>query len=231
MTKFEQLPRTSLANRSASIRFGFRSTKLLSDASPRIRCQAALALKSMAAKSRAAVPELTRALGDSVPYVRAGAADALGAIGPASRDAVPALIERLRADPGPNYVLDSAIYALGDIGADAKAAIPELAQISRRPRLTSPAREAILKIEGKPVPKYHSRNPQNPVDTATCEKERRTEFFEKVPLTAQSGDYFRKYPLAPGPNRLATRFAVAINNLKKPIDERLEDRWTRMRTP
>ena len=130
-------------------------TKLLSDASPRIRCQAALALKSMGAKSRAAVPELTRALGDSVPYVRAGAADALGAIGPASRDAVPALIERLRADPRPNYVLDSAIYALGDIGADAKAAIPELEQISRRPRLTAPAREAILKIEGKPVPKYH----------------------------------------------------------------------------
>ncbi|HYL85689.1 MAG TPA: DUF2961 domain-containing protein [Candidatus Angelobacter sp.] len=128
---------------------------LLTDSSARVRCQAALALKAMGAKSAAAVPELTRALSDSVPYVRAGAADALGAIGPGSRAAVPALIERLKTDPGPNYVLDSAIYALGNIGPDAKEALGALEEISHRPRLTAPAHEAILQIEGKPVPTYH----------------------------------------------------------------------------
>jgi hypothetical protein len=130
-------------------------SKLLADSSPRVRCQAALALKAMGAKSSPAVPELTRALADPVPFVRAGAADALGAIGPASRSAVPRFIERLRIDPGPNYVLDSAIYALGDIGPDAREAISALEEISHRPRLTVPAQEAILKIQGKTIQKYH----------------------------------------------------------------------------
>lgn len=129
--------------------------KLLSDSSARVRCQAALALKSIGGAAMPAVAELTRALSDSVPYVRAGSADALGAIGPQSRAAVPALIERLKTDPGPNYVFDSAIYALGNIGPDAKTALSTLEEISRRPRLTAPAHEAILQIEGKPVPTYH----------------------------------------------------------------------------
>src|SRR5580693_5273259 len=80
---------------------------------------------------------------------------ALGAIGPGSRAAVSALIERLKTDPGPNYVFDSAIYALGNIGPDAKEALPTLEEISHRVRLTAPAHEAILQIEGKPVPMYH----------------------------------------------------------------------------
>jgi D-arabinan exo alpha-(1,3)/(1,5)-arabinofuranosidase (non-reducing end) len=129
--------------------------KLLPDSAPRLRCQAALALKLMGARSSGAISELTRALGDPVPFVRAGAADALGAIGPGSRAAVPALIERLKIDPGPNYVLDSAIYALRDIGPDAREAIPALEEISHRVRLTAPAQEAILQIQGKPVPVYH----------------------------------------------------------------------------
>ena len=129
--------------------------KLLSDSWPRVRCQAALSLKSMGGKSSAAVPELTRALGDPVAFVRASAADALGVIGPDSRAAVPALIERLKIDPGPNYVLDSVIYALRDIGPGAKDAVPVLEEISRRPRLTVPAQEAIAQIQGKPVPMYH----------------------------------------------------------------------------
>lgn len=129
--------------------------KLLADSAPRVRCQAALALKSIGPKSSGAVPELTRALSDSVPYVRASAADALGAIGPGSRAAISALIERLKTDPGPNYVFDSAIYALGNIGPDAREALPTLEEISHRVRLTAPAHEAILQIEGKPVPMYH----------------------------------------------------------------------------
>ena len=129
--------------------------KLLADSAPRVRCQAALALKSIGPKSSGAVPELTRALSDSVPYVRASAADALGAIGPGSRAAVSALIECLKTDPGPNYVFDSAIYALGKIGPDAKEALPTLEEISHRVRLTAPAHEAVLQIEGKSVPMYH----------------------------------------------------------------------------
>ena len=129
--------------------------KLLSDSAPRVRCQAALALKSIGTRSSGAIPELIRALNDSIPFARAAAADALGAIGPASRAAVPALIERLKTDPGPNYVLDSVIYALRDIGPGARDAIPALEEISHRPRLTVPAREAMLQIEGKPVPRYH----------------------------------------------------------------------------
>ena len=128
---------------------------LLSDVSPRVRCQATLALKSIGAKAAPAVPNLTSALRDSSPYVRAGAADALGAIGPQSRAAVPALIELLKNDPGPNYVFDSAIYALGNIGRAAKEALATLEEISHRPRLTAPAHEAILQIEGQPVPTYH----------------------------------------------------------------------------
>ncbi len=129
--------------------------KLLADSNPRVRCQAALALKSFGEKSAAAVPELTQALSDPIPYVRAGAADALGAIGPKSKAAVAALIARLKSDPGPNYVFDSVIYALGNIGTEAKDALPVLEEIAHRPRLTYPAHEAILQIEGRPVPKYH----------------------------------------------------------------------------
>jgi HEAT repeat protein len=85
----------------------------------------------------------------------ASAAEALGAIDPGSRAAVPALIECLKTDPGPNYVFDSAIYALGKIGPDAKEALPTLEEISHRARLTAPTHEAILQIQGKPVPMYH----------------------------------------------------------------------------
>ena len=65
------------------------------------------------------------------------------------------MIERLKVDPGPNYVLDSAIYALRDIGPGAGEAIPALEEISHRPRLTVPAHEAILRIEGKTIETYH----------------------------------------------------------------------------
>ncbi len=85
-------------------------------------------------------------------YVRAAAADALGAIGPGARAAVHPLIQRLAAQHESNFVFDSVIYALGNIGRDAAAAIPALQEMARRPRLTAPAQEAILEIEGKPVP-------------------------------------------------------------------------------
>jgi HEAT repeat protein len=129
--------------------------KLLADSAPRVRSVAAVALKNMGTTSAPALPQLIVALDDSVAYVRAASADAIGAIGPGARAAVPALIHRFTANPESNFVFDSIIYALGNIGPGAAAAIPALEEMSHRVRLTAPAHEAILQIEGKPVPTYH----------------------------------------------------------------------------
>jgi hypothetical protein len=128
--------------------------KALSDSNPRIRDLAAVALQAMGPKAAPAVPQLISALNDPVDYVRAPVADALGAIGPQARAAVRPLAERLLTkDEG--FVLASVSYALGDIGPDAKDALPALEQVLRMRRVGSAAQEAILKIEGKPVPTYH----------------------------------------------------------------------------
>jgi len=129
--------------------------KLLSDSSPLVRCAAAVALRNMATASAPAIPQLVAALDDSVDFVRASAADALGSIGPNARSAVQPLIQPLGAKKDSNFVFDSVIYALGNIGPDAAAALPALQEIGRRPRLAYPAKEAILQIEGEPVPMYH----------------------------------------------------------------------------
>ena len=129
--------------------------KLLADSAPRVRSVAAVALKNLGTASAPALPQLIAALDDSVAYVRAASADAIGAVGPGARAAVPALIHRFAANPESNFVFDSVIYALGNIGPGAAAAIPALEEMSHRVRLTAPAHEAILQIEGKPVPTYH----------------------------------------------------------------------------
>ncbi len=128
--------------------------KALSDSNPRVRDLAAVALESMGRKAAPAIPELVSALNDPVDYVRAPAADALGAIGPGAQPAVKALAEKLLTkDQG--FVLGSVAYALGDIGPNAKDALPALEQVLKMRRVGSAAEEAILKIEGKPVPTYH----------------------------------------------------------------------------
>ena len=129
--------------------------KLLSDSTPRVRSVAAVALRNMGTSSAPALSQLIAALNDPVDYVRAAAADALGAIGPGARAAVHPLIQRLAAQHESNFVFDSVIYALGNIGRNAADAIPALKEMARRPRLTAPSEEAILEIEGKPVPTYH----------------------------------------------------------------------------
>jgi hypothetical protein len=129
--------------------------KLLADQAPRVRSVAAVALKNIGAASAPALPQLVAAFDDPADYVRAASADAIGAGGPRARDAVPALIKRLAAQHDSNFVFDSVIYALGNIGPDAAAAIPALKEMARRPRLAYPAQEAILQIEGRPVPAYH----------------------------------------------------------------------------
>jgi hypothetical protein len=127
--------------------------KALSDANPWVRDLAALALKDIGPKAAAAVPQLITALSDPVNFVRSPAADALGAIGPEARQAVAALEDTLKDKDG--IVRTRAAFALGDIGPDAHDAIPLLQQTHGGGRLSAAAQEAILKIEGKPVPMYH----------------------------------------------------------------------------
>jgi hypothetical protein len=128
--------------------------KALSDSSPRVQGLAAIALKEMGAIAAPAVPNLVGALSDPVAYVRAAAANALGAIGPAARAAVHPLAERLLAKDEQGLVLGSVATALGDIGPDAKDALPALQQALEMRRIGSAAQEAILKIDGKPVPTW-----------------------------------------------------------------------------
>jgi D-arabinan exo alpha-(1,3)/(1,5)-arabinofuranosidase (non-reducing end) len=127
-------------------------TNALSDSSPQVRSLAAIALRTMGSKAAPAAPALTRAVDDPVVYVRASAADALGAIGPAARAAVPILARRLQAKDEEMAVLRSIATALGNIGPAARDALPALQQAAKTVRLGPTAEEAILKIEGRPVP-------------------------------------------------------------------------------
>jgi HEAT repeat protein len=128
--------------------------KALTDPEPQVRDLASIALGSMGSKASDAVPALVRSLNDPVDYVRASAADALGAMGASAGAAVgPLAAKLLTKDQG--FVLGSIAYALGDIGPAAKDALPALQQVLMQRRVESAAAEAILKIEGKPVPEYH----------------------------------------------------------------------------
>jgi hypothetical protein len=128
--------------------------KALADSSPRVRALAAVALREIGARAAPPVPQLTVCVNDPVDYVRAAAADALGAIGPESRTAVDALAARLLVKNEQMMVLRSVATALGEIGPDAKSALPALRQAAETVRLGPAPQEAILKIEGKPVPTW-----------------------------------------------------------------------------
>jgi HEAT repeat protein len=126
----------------------------LSDADPRVRSLAAVALRHIGPKAAETVPLLIAALDDPVAFVRAPAADALGAIGPAARDAVGPLSKRLTVKDEQVFVLRSIAYALGNIGPDARSALPALEQALKMVRVSYAAQSAILKIKGLPVPSY-----------------------------------------------------------------------------
>ena len=128
--------------------------KALSDTSPRTRVLAALALRGMGAVAAPAVPQLIRTLDDPVNYVRASAAAALGAMGPSAHDAVHPLVERLVAKDEQGLVLNSVASALGAVGPDAREALPTLEQMVKMNRIGSSAREAILRIEERPIPTW-----------------------------------------------------------------------------
>jgi HEAT repeat protein len=126
----------------------------LSDTDPRVRSHAALAFRAMGPAGSPGIPELIRALNDSVDYVRASAVEGLGSMGAAAQTAVKPLIERLLAKDEHGLVLGRVVAALGDMGPAAKEALPVLEQAVKSHRLSTEAQEAILKIEGKPVPTW-----------------------------------------------------------------------------
>jgi hypothetical protein len=129
--------------------------RALKDEDAGVREFAALALREMAKGAEATIPDLCLALKDPVPAVRMMAAAALGSMGEAAKSAVPALIERLQAPEEEVQVWRNAAKALGDIGPAAQSALPALRQALQKLRVKYLAEEAILKIEGKPVPTWH----------------------------------------------------------------------------
>jgi hypothetical protein len=128
--------------------------RALGDSSPRVRDLAAVALRNIGPPAAPAVPDLIRALDDPVDYVRFPVADAIGAIGPAASAAVPALTKRFLTKGESGLVLNRIARALGAIGPAAKDALPVLEKAINANRLGAAAREAMLKIQGKPVPTW-----------------------------------------------------------------------------
>ncbi len=129
-------------------------SRALGDPSAQVRVLAALALKAMGPAGAPAVHDLTAALADSNEDVRVTAAAALGAIGSAARDAVGPLIATLQRPSESRAVQLSAATALGDIGPDARSALPALEDAVRARSVGPAAQEAILRIQRKPVPTW-----------------------------------------------------------------------------
>jgi HEAT repeat protein len=128
--------------------------KALSDSDPRVRILAALALKAMGPAASPAVPDLMRALKDSSEYVRSASATALGMMGPAAYVAIGPLMERLTKDED-GLVASEAAAALGNMGPAAKEALPALEKAVQDRRVGATGEEAILKVQGKPVPTWN----------------------------------------------------------------------------
>ena len=126
-------------------------TKVLSDGSPRVRALAAMALRASGPQAASAVPQLTAALHDPVDSVRYFAASALGTIGQPAASAIPALVERLSVKDERGFVFTSVSTTLGNMGPEAKAALPALEREAKE-RESSAAQRAILQIEQKPEP-------------------------------------------------------------------------------
>lgn len=125
--------------------------RALTDQSPQVRLLAALALKAMGASGAPAVPDLVRALHDPVDDVRISAAFALGAMGSAARAAVQPMADILLVPGERRGVLGAIATALGDMGPDAKSALPALQEAATTRGVGPAAQEAILRIQGKPV--------------------------------------------------------------------------------
>ena len=101
------------------------------DADDQVRLEAARALAAIGPAAAAAVPALRDGLGDESPFVRFEAARALGMFGVAARDAVESLAALLTQEGLEASTRDMAATALGEIGPDAAAAVPQLVQAMR----------------------------------------------------------------------------------------------------
>jgi HEAT repeat protein len=97
----------------------------LTDTNQAVRVSAAKALGEIARRPDVAVPGLSAALSDKAPEVRRQAALSLAKFERAAAPAVARLLERFQSDPDPE-VRSNAVYALGCIGPDARAAAPAI---------------------------------------------------------------------------------------------------------
>jgi len=95
----------------------------------------------LAKKGKDAVPELVKLLSDDDTVVAMSASEVLVKIG---RDSVPELVGALRA--GAPKARGWAAHSLGEIGKDAKDAVPALQEARKDPALKTAASEALQKI-------------------------------------------------------------------------------------
>jgi len=115
---------------------------------PAVRASTYATIKAMGPAGKEAIPLLNDGLADTNPDVRLEAAEALWAVIGPSPKIVPVLLELLR-DPETDRLHDRIVKLLGNMGAEAKAALPPLLAI-RNNKLWSKrqsAAQAIKKID------------------------------------------------------------------------------------
>jgi len=102
----------------------------LEDRDARVRHVAVLGIQYMGAKPDAAVPVLCKLLSDRDDWVRGSALAALGSMGSKAKPAVSAFIATLRFGTNEHIVgiRGTAAWALGEVGPDARMAVPWLRQ-------------------------------------------------------------------------------------------------------
>lgn len=102
---------------------------------PRTRIGALKVFAGLGTAAKPAIPEVVKRLADEDPLVRLEAVNALWAIERNPDQAVPQALEHLRTtETNPQkrgQIRAKAIYILGEVGPDARAAVPELLTILR----------------------------------------------------------------------------------------------------
>jgi HEAT repeat protein/serine phosphatase RsbU (regulator of sigma subunit) len=129
---------------------------LLDAPDPLARQKAARALSRLGPDAGPAVPTLLAHVEkDDDPKVRRAAAEAVGRVGAAAKDTVPALLHALDHDR--DAIVQRAIaIALGRVEPEADSVVPPLLEMLRKTKeselLTSPARQALVRIGKKSLP-------------------------------------------------------------------------------
>jgi HEAT repeat protein len=136
--------------------------RALSEGEPVVRIDAAIALMRLRGAARPAIPALIKALRDGANQTNAGifvftiqemSALALGQASAGSAEAVPALTEVLTA-ASTRGMRENVARALGEVGPEARPATTHLRALLKDGDfyVRRAAKEALEKIEGKPVP-------------------------------------------------------------------------------